>query len=135
MTSMVLGLDIAYFYKQCVLIQSAFEGKITMDEKFTYWASMVCGALALVLLVTNVALINSDRTLQVDVRQRQATIANGTNVNQLNQSLVQALAEAAFKNDNEEIRHLLADQGITVKESAKSGKSTDSADTKETKKK
>lgn len=89
-----------------------------MEEKIAYWASMVLGGLALVLLILNISLINGNRNLQESINQRQATINAGATLNQLSRGLVQALAEAANNNDSA-IRDLLAAQGITV--TAKTG--------------
>lgn len=86
-----------------------------MDDKASYWASVGLSALALLLLVTNVALVNSNRNLQTELGQRQNVINSGINLSQLNQGLVQALADASVKNDDKEIRDMLAAQGITIK--------------------
>ena len=89
-----------------------------MDEKITFWASAVFGALALVTLVLNVSFVNGNRTLQDEVNQRQALINRGATYSQVNQSLVQALAGAAVKDGDTQARDLLAAQGITVKNQA-----------------
>jgi hypothetical protein len=86
-----------------------------MDSKLTYWGSVVFSTLALILIVANISLSNSNRALQVDVSQRQSEVAGGQTLSQLNQSLVQALAEAAYKNNNVQLRDLLATQNITLK--------------------
>ncbi|HEU0117145.1 MAG TPA: hypothetical protein VFR09_00805 [Alphaproteobacteria bacterium] len=86
-----------------------------MDDKAAYWVSVVLSALALLLLVTNVSLFNSNTRMQVQISQRQAAINNGIGLSQLNQGLVQALADASVKDDDKSIRDLLAAQGITVK--------------------
>jgi hypothetical protein len=90
-----------------------------MDEKLAYWSSVVLGALALLVLVLNVSMINGNRNLQAEVNQRQATINNGLKLGQINQALVQALAEAAVRGNDEDARNLLATQGIGVKTAAK----------------
>lgn len=86
-----------------------------MNEKTAYWASVVLSTLALVLMIASVFLINGNRDLQAEVAQRQAIINSGINLSQLNQSLVQALADASIKDDDKQIRDLLAAQGITIK--------------------
>jgi len=95
-----------------------------MDDKAAYWASVGLSAVALLVLVTNVALVSSNRNLQFDVNQRQVALNNGNNLSQLNSSLVQALAETSIKNDDKDIRDLLSSQGITIK--AKAGATKDS---------
>jgi len=86
-----------------------------MSDKVLYWGSMIFGGLALLCLVANVCLINSNRNLQADLAQRQAAINNAANLNQLNQALVQALAQASVNSQDKEITDLLGSQGITVK--------------------
>jgi len=71
-----------------------------MSDKVLYWGSMVFGGLALLLLVANVCLINGNRNLQVELGQRQAAISNAANLNQLNQALIQALAQASVNNQD-----------------------------------
>jgi hypothetical protein len=86
-----------------------------MNEKLPYWGSVFFSAAALLLLVVNISLANVNRATQADVAQRQNTIATGQQLAQLNQGLVQAMAEAALKNNNTHMRDLLATQGITLK--------------------
>jgi hypothetical protein len=91
-----------------------------MDEKITYWASVAFSALALILLVLNVSFVNGNRSMQEEVSQRQATINRGPTLNQVNQGIVQALANAAVKEGDTQARDLLAAQGITIKSDASS---------------
>ncbi len=86
-----------------------------MSDKVLYWGSVVLGALALLLLVTNVCMINGNRAMQDELGQRQAAISNSSSLSQLNQGLVQALAQAAVDAHDQEIRELLTAQGITIK--------------------
>lgn len=84
------------------------------EEKIVYWSSVALGGLALVLLVVNISLINSNRNLQQEINQRQLAINTGTQLAQVNRNVVQALAEAAVKEGDSAARELLAAQGITV---------------------
>jgi hypothetical protein len=88
-----------------------------MDEKLPYWGSVLLSAVAVILVLVNITFSNSNRTLQQEVSQRQASLTSGQQLAQLNQSLIQALAEAASKN-NTQIRDLLSSQGITLKSDA-----------------
>ncbi len=87
-----------------------------MDDKITYWASVTFGAAALLLLVLTVSFVNSNRALQEETNQRQAMINRGQTLNQVNQGIVQALANAAIKDGDTQARDLLAAQGITLKQ-------------------
>ena len=86
-----------------------------MDEKITYGASVVFSVLAILILVINISLVNSNRHLQEDMGQKQVIINRANAVNQANQGLVRALAEATVANNDADLRALLASQGITVK--------------------
>lgn len=87
-----------------------------MGGKITYWASVILGFVALGLLVADVSIINSNRKLQEEVNARQTEINKGLTLSQINQGLVQALAEAVIAHNDGSIRELLAAQGITVKQ-------------------
>jgi len=86
-----------------------------MDTRLPYWGSVFFSVFALVLLVVNVSLANANHSAQAEIQQRQAVIAAGDKFSQLNQGIVQALAEAAVKNNDTQARELLTSQGITVK--------------------
>jgi len=100
-----------------------------MDGKLTYGVSLVLGVLAFILLIANVALINSNRHQQESANARQVEINKGASLASLNQSLIQALAEAATTKNDAEARGLLAAQGITIR----SSDATKPADTKSSK--
>jgi hypothetical protein len=85
-----------------------------MNIRLTYGACVIFGVLSLVLLIANVALVNSNRHTQDSANQRQADINKGTSLAQLNQGLIQALAEAAVNNNDTAVKDLLAAQGITI---------------------
>lgn len=101
-----------------------------MDEKITYWASVVLGAGALLLLVTNISMINSNQKTQRDVSDRQQAIARGNNLSQVNQSLVQLLVTSSIRDSDTQIKDLLAAQGITIKPQGAPAAATDAAKSK-----
>jgi hypothetical protein len=88
---------------------------MAMNEKIPYWGSVGLSAVAMVLLVVNVSLLTTNRSTQADVGNRQNTIASGQTMNQVNQALVQAMAQAAIKDNDTKMRDLLTAQGITLK--------------------
>jgi hypothetical protein len=89
-----------------------------MNDKVFYWGSVVLGSLAVLLLVANVCLIDGNRSLQAEIGRRQGLIGNSVNLSNLNQSLVQALAQIAVDDNDQDVRELLAGQGITIKKKA-----------------
>ena len=102
-----------------------------MNDKVLYWGSMAFRRSGALLLIANVCLINGNRNLQVELGQRQAAINNAGNLNQLNQALVQALAQASVNNQDKEISDLLTSQGITVKpKSGAAAAASDNGDNK-----
>ncbi len=85
-----------------------------MTEKVMYWTSVVLSGLALLLFVIDTGLISGNRSLQEEINQRQALIDSSARLTPLNQNLAQALAEASIKNNDSDIRDLLAAQGIKI---------------------
>ena len=96
-----------------------------MQEKIPYWASVFFSVAALVLLIVNISFANANRAMQLDVAKRQNTIAGGQALGQLNQGLIQAMAQAALKNGNLPLRDLLSAQGITLKSEPVAAATTD----------
>ncbi|MDD3289233.1 MAG: hypothetical protein PHX43_09590, partial [Alphaproteobacteria bacterium] len=91
-----------------------------MSEKIMYWMAVGFSVIALLLLVTNTALINGNRTLQTEIAARQNSINAAVNLTQLNQNLAQSLANLAVTKNDKDIRDLLSAQGISVRKDAKS---------------
>jgi hypothetical protein len=89
-----------------------------MNEKLAYQASVFFSVIAVVLLVVNISLANINRAKQAEVGQRQASIASGQTLSQLNQGLVKAIADMAIKNNDTQLHDLLTSQGITLKTDA-----------------
>ncbi len=89
-----------------------------MNGRLTYGISLVLGILSLILLIANVAMINSNRHMQDEVNQRQADINKGNALTSLNQGLIQALADVAANKGDAEAKGLLAAQGITLNPAA-----------------
>jgi hypothetical protein len=92
-----------------------------MSDKVLYNGCMIFSLLALLLLVTNVCLVNSNRGLETQLSQRQNAINGSGPQSQLNTALVQALAQASVNDDDKDARDLLAAQGITIKAKGATG--------------
>ena len=91
-----------------------------MTDKILYWASVLLSGFALLLFVTDTALISGNRSLQGEVNTRQASIDQAQRLTPLNQNLAQALAESSVKNNDKDIQELLSSQGIQVRNPDKS---------------
>lgn len=70
--------------------------------------------VALVLFVSNAWIVNGSQALQKQMGDRQAKINTAMQVAQLNNDLVRALGSAVATNKDEQIKNLLAAEGITV---------------------
>lgn len=106
-----------------------------MSDRILYWASVVFGVLGLILVVTNISMISSNRSLQAQISERQSIISKGVTLSQINQSLVQALADVAVRKNDPAVRDLLAAQGITIKSNAPDADATKSPSAPTSKKK
>ncbi|MFZ0694268.1 MAG: hypothetical protein WAN51_08985, partial [Alphaproteobacteria bacterium] len=68
-----------------------------------------------------------NRGLQIDVNTRQQFINQSIQLSRLQQELVTALATTSVKNNNDAIRQILADVGITISATDKSAGGVPSA--------
>lgn len=73
----------------------------------------VVAALALVASVAAIILLLSNQSLRQDVAERQQTINQGLALSQLNTRLMNSLAAVATRDNDDQIRVLLAQHGIT----------------------
>jgi len=85
-----------------------------------FWLSNALAAVFLVLVCINFVIASGNRSLQIQVNTRQQYINQSIQLSQLHQQLVSALATIAVKNNNQAIRQILADVGITVSATDKS---------------
>ena len=71
------------------------------------------GALALILAITNIVLLTSNRSAQDEFRTRAQYIQQSLQLEPVYQGLIRGLAELAAKQNDPQLRDLLASQGIT----------------------
>ena len=72
--------------------------------------------LALVLVVLNAILVLNNVSRQAEVNQRQQFINQSIQLSRISQNLVSALAQSAVRNDDKEIRDMLASSGFTIQQ-------------------
>ncbi|MBI2358161.1 MAG: hypothetical protein HYV04_04520 [Deltaproteobacteria bacterium] len=70
--------------------------------------------LIFVLVLVNVLLILGNQSLRVDVTERQQVITQGIQLEGLHREIVGALASAAVKHNDEQLKSLLATQGVSI---------------------
>ena len=79
------------------------------------WCAMaLLSALCVMLAVINVALSLGNDGNRRFLAERQAVLAQAATFGRVNQSIVSALAQFAVRDHDEDMRALLASQGITA---------------------
>src|SRR5450755_2712791 len=84
-----------------------------MSPRSIWWGATALSLVALLLVVGNIVLAIGNQNRQADVNQRQQFINQSIQLSRANQMLINALAQAAAKNGDADIRELLAANGIT----------------------
>ena len=77
------------------------------------WAPTVVGAAVLLLVVLNIVLFNNNVELQREANARQQQINGAIRLGGINSQLIQMLATASARDNDAEIRAMLAKHGIT----------------------
>ena len=83
-------------------------------KPWQWWVLTGGGAVLLILTVTNMVLFIGNRDSQVDINSRQQYIQQSLVFEGLNKEIINALANLAIKNRDEQIIKLLAAHGVTV---------------------
>lgn len=73
------------------------------------------GFLALVLVAAAVLVTGMNREVRAEVAARQDAIQRGKELEGLYREIVRALADLSVRNRDDELKRLLANQGIAVK--------------------
>ena len=77
------------------------------------WALNVLALLALAIWLANVWLANGIQALQAEANANQQVLNQAAQLDGLNNQLAQALATASAQTGDEDLRALLAENGIT----------------------
>jgi hypothetical protein len=78
-----------------------------------FWIVTLLALLGLVATGANVAVVMGNRTAQAEVAQRQQFVQQSLQLEQLYRDIVRALAELGARNNDEQLRGLLAKHGIS----------------------
>lgn len=76
-------------------------------------ALIALSLVALALVVGNISLFMGNRASQAQVLERQRTINQGIRLSRLNAQLIRSLATLSAQTEDEQIRALLAQHGVT----------------------
>lgn len=88
---------------------SGSEGSATRQQ---FWLLTLVSALALVLVVFNITLALFNADLRREANERQQFINQSVKLSQLHGQLVKGLATLSARTNDEQLRKVLADQGI-----------------------
>jgi hypothetical protein len=83
-------------------------------EGWLYWMTVGLSAAAGALIVAYIVLVQDNRTVQAEVNRRQQFINQSIQLGRVNEALIRALAAAAVSNNDDKLRNLLAENGITI---------------------
>ena len=83
-------------------------------EGWLYWMTVGLSAAAGALIVAYIVLVQDNRTVQAEVNRRQQFINQSIQLGRVNEALIRALAAAAVSNNDDKLRDLLAENGITI---------------------
>lgn len=81
--------------------------------KTQFWIANVLAAAALLLVGTNITLATLNKSLQGDIGLRQQYVQQSVQLEGLYREIIRALAELGARNNDEQVRSMLARHGIT----------------------
>ncbi len=84
-----------------------------MSKKVRLTLTILSGILLLLVLV-NIFMVVGNQSIQSDVGERQQVLAQSMQVENLHRQLVGVLANLALKNNDEQLKALLATVGINL---------------------
>ena len=85
-----------------------------MLKKNEFLILTVLAAIALLLAIANMVLFSQNRVAQAEVTQRAQYIQQAAQLEPLYREMVKALGELTVRNNDTQLRDMLAKQGITV---------------------
>ena len=83
-------------------------------EGWPYRLLVALSGITLVLVVVYIFLIQGNRSVQSEINQRQQFINQSIQLGRVNDALIRALAKTAVSNNDDKLRDLLAQSGITI---------------------
>jgi hypothetical protein len=78
-----------------------------------FWIATALGLVSLLLLALNFTLVRGNRAVQQEIAARQQFVQQSVQLEGLYREIVRALAELAARNNDADVRTMLAKHGIT----------------------
>ena len=85
-----------------------------MLKDWQYWTLTAITAVSVVLVVANMTMFVNNRATQAEVNARAQFLQQTVQLDALYREMVKALADLSVKNQDKDLRALLAAHGITV---------------------
>ena len=85
-----------------------------MLKQWEFWTVTTLALVAAILMVANLLLFTTLRTVKAEVAARQEYIQQTVQLETLYREIVKALADLSVHNQDEDLRALLSAQGISV---------------------
>ena len=83
-------------------------------SKWQFWLLTTLGSVALLLVIANIVMANGNLLRQSEINQRQQFVQQSLQLETLYKEIVRALGELATKNNDEQVKALLASQGLAI---------------------
>jgi hypothetical protein len=93
---------------------SGLKGVLVPTEGWLYRLLVALSGITLVLVVVYIVLIQDNRSVQREINQRQQFINQSIQLGRINDALIRALATTAVSDNDDKLRDLLAQNGITI---------------------
>ena len=86
------------------------------------WALSGLAGLAVLLAALNIFLFEVNRTMKQEIVHRQEFITQSVSLSQLNNQIIRSLANLSAEQQDQQLKQLLANHGITFTINADAGK-------------
>ena len=83
-------------------------------DSWLYRILVALSGITLVLVIAYIVLVQDNRSVQTEVNQRQQFINQSIQLGRINDALIRALATSAVSDNDDKLRELLAQNGITI---------------------
>jgi uncharacterized protein YpmS len=85
-----------------------------MLKKWEFWSLTLLALLTAIFVLTNMVLFTNNRATQTEVASRQEYVQQTVQLEGLYRDIVKALADLSVRNQDEDLKGLLAAQGISI---------------------
>jgi uncharacterized protein YpmS len=85
-----------------------------MLKKWEFWTLTLLALLTAIFVLTNMVLFTTNRAAQTEVAGRQEYVQQTVQLEGLYRDIVKALADLSVRNQDEDLKGLLAAQGISI---------------------